>query len=71
MFGRLEFVEAELMVSMKVEGTSRRARIKKAVHVFFTYLLPIMFTAACYAIMYIKVGNTRLVQCLKAVLVKF
>ncbi|XP_042855671.1 protein trapped in endoderm-1-like [Penaeus japonicus] len=53
---RLVYVPKELMVSMKDESPHK---ITKAVHVFITYLLPIMITSVCYVVMYFKVRQSR------------
>ncbi|XP_053652465.2 G-protein coupled receptor moody isoform X1 [Cherax quadricarinatus] len=53
-FGKLEYDSKELLVSMKT-----KSRSKRAIHVFFTYVLPILFTSACYIIMYYKLRQSR------------
>ncbi|XP_042223001.1 protein trapped in endoderm-1-like [Homarus americanus] len=55
-FGQLEFDNVELMVSIKDNSGSR---LKKAIHVFFTFILPTIFTSVCYVNMYIKVRHSR------------
>ncbi|XP_042231227.1 uncharacterized protein LOC121872506, partial [Homarus americanus] len=55
-FGQLEFDNEELMVSIKDNSGSR---LKKAIHVFFTFILPTIFTSVCYVHMYIKVRHSR------------
>ncbi|XP_042222997.1 protein trapped in endoderm-1-like [Homarus americanus] len=55
-FGQLEFDNEELMVSIKDNSGSR---LKKATHVFFTFILPTIFTSVCYVHMYIKVRHSR------------
>ncbi|MPC29562.1 G-protein coupled receptor moody [Portunus trituberculatus] len=36
-----------------------QGKVQKGFHVFFTYMLPILFTSMCYIIMYIKVRYSR------------
>lgn len=54
--GKLEIEREELMVSMRDES---RHKIGKVFHVFFTYLLPVLFSAICYVTMYVKVRQSR------------
>ncbi|KAK4293978.1 hypothetical protein Pmani_033360 [Petrolisthes manimaculis] len=52
-FGHLEFDQEELMVTLK------GVRSIKATHIFFTFILPVLFTGSCYLIMYIKMRHSK------------
>lgn len=53
--GGLEYDPKELMAAM----SNSEGKIQKGFHVFFTYMLPILFTSVCYITMYIKVRYSR------------
>ncbi|XP_045126922.1 protein trapped in endoderm-1-like [Portunus trituberculatus] len=53
--GGLKYDPKELMASMD----NSQGKVQKGFHVFFTYMLPILFTSMCYIIMYIKVRYSR------------
>nr|XP_045584703.1 somatostatin receptor type 5-like [Procambarus clarkii] len=57
-FGQLVFEEKELMVSLKKDSNCKASRARRAVHVFFTYVLPILFTSGCYILMYIRLRHS-------------
>ncbi|XP_068229270.1 protein trapped in endoderm-1-like [Palaemon carinicauda] len=54
--GSLRYVPEEMMVSLDEKSASRAL---KGLHVFITYILPILFTSICYLIMYVKVRFIR------------
>lgn len=54
-FGGLQYNPEELMAAMDTENSKEL----KGVHVFFTYMLPILFVSTCYITMYIKVRYSR------------
>ncbi|KAG0723488.1 G-protein coupled receptor moody [Chionoecetes opilio] len=54
-FGGLEYEEEELMAAMN----ESQGKVLKGIHVLFTYMLPILFTATCYIAMYLKVRYSK------------
>ncbi|XP_064121071.1 G-protein coupled receptor moody-like [Macrobrachium nipponense] len=54
--GSLRYIPEEMMVSLDEKSASKAL---KGLHVFLTYILPILFTSICYLIMYIKVRVIR------------